>query len=241
MVEKSFATCFDKDCLEYATTLMTLVSQDEYICNMQTSREEFRKDRSIVSGEYVLTIGEKGSAYNKQNFKDIYSNYGIHIGYYGTKAWISCEPFDWNEESLFKFHTELITILDELGMNTDNIDDKAKEFLKQLKKSKKKVDSYNGKPGLLPGDSAEAFHNEAYTVLMTSLAVTNVLKKGIAFGFVGGVFLKVGKWFVDLLKKSERRKQQYRYAIVLFYHRYIHDFLKIEEEKDEDNNEKMNF
>jgi hypothetical protein len=240
MVEKSFATCFDKDCEEYANTLMTLVSKDKSICNIKTSREEFKKDRSIVSGEYVLTIGEKGSAYNKQNFKDIYNDYGIHIGYYGAKAWISCESFKWDEESLFKFHTELISVLDELGMNTDNIDDRAKEFLKEQKKIKKNIDSYKNK-NIQPGDVAEAFHKEAYEVLMTSIAVTNILQKNIAFGFAGSIFLKVEKWFSDFLKKSERRKQQYRYAIVLFYYRYIHEFLELDEKNNEDNNKKMDF
>ena len=238
MVEKSFATCFDKDCEEYANTLMTLVSKDKSICNIKTSREEFKKDRSIVSGEYVLTVGEKGSAYNKQNFKDIYSDYGIHIGYYGAKAWISCESFKWDENSLFKFHTELISVLDELGMNTDNIDDRAKEFLKEQKKNKKYAEN-KGK-NIQQGDLAEAFHKEAYEVLMTSIAVTNIIKNNISFGF-GNIFLKVGKWFSSFLKKSERRKQQYKYAIVLFYHRYIHDFLELDDKNNEDNNEKMNF
>lgn len=83
---KSFVTCFDKGCDEYAEILMTLVSNDKALKNIKREQKEFGKDRSVVSGEYVLTIGKKGSEYNSRNFKDIYNNYGIHIGYHGTKA-----------------------------------------------------------------------------------------------------------------------------------------------------------
>ena len=68
MTEKSFATCFDKGCEQFAEVLMTLVSKDDRICNIKTSREEFKKDRSIVSGEYVLTIGDKSGS--SQEWRD---------------------------------------------------------------------------------------------------------------------------------------------------------------------------
>jgi len=237
MSEITFVTSYDNDCVEFAETLMTLVSADKYLCNIKRSNEEFKKDRSIVSGEYILTIGNEASKYNMQNFKDIYNNYGIHFGYHGTKAWISCESFKWDEKSLLKFHTELISVLDELGMNTENIDDIAKKVLKEQKNIKKNIDSFEGKPGLQKGDFAEAFYNEAYNVLMTSLAVNNIMQKNMIMGF----FLAVGKWFRDFLKKSERRKQQYKYATVLFYYRYIHDFLELDDKNNKDDKVKMNF
>lgn len=240
MSEITFVTSYDKDCRDYADNLMTLVSNDKYLCNITRKNEEFIKDRSIVSGEYVLTIGNEASRNNLQTFKDKYNNYGIHFGYHGTKAWICCENYKWDKDSLFKFHSELISVLDEFGMKTDNIDDRAKEFLKEQKKIKKKIDSFEGKPGLLKGDAAEAFHNEAYEVLMTQIAVTNMLQQSIGFGLVE-LINTVGKWFVDLLKKSELRKQQYKYAIVLFYKRYIHEFLKIDEMNDKESSEIMDF
>ena len=240
MSEITFVTSYDKDCWVHADNLMTLVSNDKYLCNITRKNEEFIKDRSIVSGEYVLTIGNKASKNNLLNFKDKYNKYGIHFGYHGTKAWICCESFKWDKESLFKFHSELISVLDEFGMKTDNIDDRAKEFLKEQKKIKKHIDSFKEKPEAPKGEAAEVFYNEAYDVLMTQLAVTNILLQNIGYGFIGLISI-VGKWFIGLLKKSELRKQQYKYAIVLFYKRYLHEFLEIEEKKGEENNIKMNF
>lgn len=36
MQEKSFATCFDKNCEEFAELLMTLVSENPSICNISS-------------------------------------------------------------------------------------------------------------------------------------------------------------------------------------------------------------
>ena len=212
MNEITFVTSYDNDCGVYADTLMTLVSNDKYLCNITRRNEEFKKDRSIVSGEYVLTIGNEASKNNLQNFKDKYNNFGIHFGYHGTKAWICCESFKWDKESLFKFHSELISVLDEFGMKTDNIDERAKEYLKNRKKN---MNSYNGKKAQL-GDLA----NE---VLMTNIAVTSTLMQSI--WLVSEVLLFLAEWIYGLREKSELRKQQYKYAIVLFYKRYIHEFL----------------
>ena len=204
--EKTFVTCYDKECDEYATTLMTLLSNNDAICNVKTIREIFNKDRGIVSNEYVLTIGNKSSKYNRNNFKDRYDKYGIHIGYYGKKAWISCEKFNWDENSLFEFHKELISLLKELGMNIDDIDDRAKEFV-------------NNQSTQLNKNNLQVQVNiEMYKLLMTSLAVTN--KMPLAKKFY--------EWFVYFFKRSEYRRQQYSYAIALFFHTYIKDFLKIE-------------
>ena len=91
METKSFVTCYDSDCEKYAELLMTLVSMNDKIKNINLLREEFKKDRGIVSTEYVLTIGKDGSAVNSQHFPaDKYNSYGIQIGVKGRKAWIVC-------------------------------------------------------------------------------------------------------------------------------------------------------
>lgn len=129
--EKSFVTCYDKDWEEYAEILMTLVSKDKSLRNVKRDKEEFKKDRSIVSDEYVLTIGKKSSEYNSRNFKDIYNNYGIHIGYHGAKAWIHCDDFDWDKKSQFEFNKGLFSLLEELGMKTEDFDEKTQKLLKK--------------------------------------------------------------------------------------------------------------
>ena len=39
MQEKSFATCFDKNCEEFAELLMTLVSENPSICNINQKKD----------------------------------------------------------------------------------------------------------------------------------------------------------------------------------------------------------
>ena len=72
MQEKSFATCFDKNCEEFAELLMTLVSENPSICNINQKKEVFKKDRAITSNEYVLAIGPDGSKVNRASFPDSY-------------------------------------------------------------------------------------------------------------------------------------------------------------------------
>lgn len=124
---KSFVTCYDKDCEEYAETLMTLVSKDKTLRTINREKKEFKKDGSVVSDEYVLTIGKNSSSYNRQNFSDIYFNYGIHIGCYGTKAWISCEKFEWDNKTISEFNEELRYCLEKLGI------DNKKNYMKPFK------------------------------------------------------------------------------------------------------------
>jgi len=214
MTEKSFATCFDKGCEQFAEVLMTLVSKDDRICNIKTSREEFKKDRSIVSGEYVLTIGEKSSAVQRANFPDKYNAYGIHIGFYGHKAWISCESYDWNRKSLLDFQIELRKILKELGMPTDAIDKDVKELSDKKNKAKKKANS----------------NPDVATIVLESLAEATWGLSGMS-----KLVKSIQKIADNLWNKSARRKQQYKLAVVLFFHKYIKEFLDIKETDTEQN------
>lgn len=224
MQEKSFATCFDKNCEEFAELLMTLVSENPSICNINQKKEVFKKDRAITSNEYVLAIGKV----NRASFPDSYNKYGIHIGYRGRKAWISCEYFDWTEKSLREFHTDLILLSKEQGMRTDNIDDRIAENIKKAK-SEKSMD----------GISSISTIDGIIMVSLTTAALSfeMVKKRRLAY-----LVNKVRQWIDNILNASERRKQQYRLAVVLFYHKYIADFLELKNsENNNAENEKMNF
>lgn len=115
MQEKSFATCFDKNCEEFAELLMTLVSENPSICNINQKKEVFKKDRAITSNEYVLAIGPDGSKVNRASFPDSYNKYGIHIGYRGRKAWISCENFDWTEKKFRRISHRPNSTIERIG------------------------------------------------------------------------------------------------------------------------------
>ena len=214
MTEKSFATCFDKDCEQYAEILMTLVSKDEKICNIKTSREEFRKDRSIVSGEYVLTIGEKSSAVQRANFPDKYNAYGIHIGFYGHKAWISCDSVNLSSEEEHKFLEDMKELLVKTDMETSQVEQKVgkvKSLLKentQIKQEATKDDS-----------------NSTILELLNPLSyLETIIEASMFWGYV------VKDWLID---DARRKKWLYKYAIVYFYLEYLKEFLQFEEETKE--------
>lgn len=225
--EKSFVTVYDKDCEEYAVTLMSLVSKDKMICNINRKTEEFKKDMTIVSGEYVLSIGKKASVHLRNNFKDIYSNYGIHIGYCGTRAWISCENFDWDKVSLYDFKKELYSISEELGMNTENIEESVKLSVNNEQKKK-----------ALETMLSEKIHTELVSS-ETSDEIKEALLRAIQDAIITILCPEV-TLFNFLHKRKEKRRQQYRFATVLFYYYYLCDFLEIKREGNEETNKEEN-
>lgn len=230
--EKSFATCYDKDCEKFAEVLMTLVSENPSICNINKKTEEFKRDRAVTSNEYVLTIGPEGSKVNKSSFCDCYSKYGIHIGFRGRKAWISCEDFDWDENSLNEFHTDLIQLLKDHDMPVENIDD---EIAKNVKKT-----VAAGALGAFVGPMGAG-------IIMSSLVTAAIMNESKSPKFDWLIPFKfLRRWIDNLLNASERRKQQYRLAVVLFYYNYINEFLGLDASngsggKGAGDNEKMNF
>ena len=219
MSKKSFVTCYDKDkdLEDVAGFLMTLVSDDDKIRNIEISREEFKKDRKVTSDEFVLAIGEKGSANYRENFRDMYDQYGIHIGFRGAKAWINVEKFDWDEGSRSKFYQELLSLSEE--MNLDLKDKPIKEYLETIRENRKKI-------GKNDNEDATKLHTDALDIIMTVLAVTNA-----ELNPIHKYFLSVHKWFRELFKKSKQRRLQYKLAVIMFVHKYIHEFLKIDEQE----------
>lgn len=227
MQEKSFATCFDKNCEEFAELLMTLVSDNPSICNINQKKEVFKKDRAITSNEYVLAIGPDGSKVNRASFPDSYNKYGIHIGYRGRKAWISCENFDWTVESLSEFRIELISLLEELGMRTDDIDDRIAENVKKVKseKSMDGITSYSTIDGIIMGS-------------LTTAAIAGEFVKNPIWSFVSYVNQRIS----NIWNAKKIRKQQYNLAIALFFQKYIADFLELKNSANNNaEDEKMNF
>ena len=202
MSKKSFATCYDKNCEKYAAMLMTLVSKNKSICNIDQQKEVFQKDRSITSNEYVLTIGPESSKNNMETFKDTYNKYGIHIGYHGRKAWISCEAIIWYDYTLKAFRTELLSLLEDLGMRTDNMDD--------LKAEKNKE------------QNVLARIYEPYAMAFS-------------------VLWEIAKDFCGIQDSPKGEKKQYMFAVALFYHKYLNEFLELNHDEEQKEDIKKNF
>lgn len=225
MTEKSFVSCFDKNCEEFAELLMTLISDEGAIRNINIKKETFKKDRAITSDEYVVTIGLEGSKVNKMNFPDCYDKYGIHIGFRGKKAWICCEDYNWKKKEVNEFRKELILLLDELGMRTENIDVEIEENIKKAKVAKSTAIVCTG--------------SLAGNIIMGSL-ITTLMATNIPIYLSVYCYIKNKIW--NFLNKHKIREQQYKLAVVMFYHKYINEFLNISTSKeDAEKDNGMNF
>lgn len=227
MTVKQFVSCFDKNYEEFAELLMTLISEKESIRNINRKTEEFKKDRAITSDEYIVTIGPEGSKVNKTNFPDCYDKYGIHIGFRGRKAWICCEDYNWKKKEVKEFRKELILLLDELGMRTDNIDVEIEENIKKAKVAKSTAIVCTG--GSLAGN-----------IIMGSLITVSLMAPSIPIYFL--VYYYIKNKIFNYLNKQKIREQQYKLAVVMFYHKYINDFLNINTLNDDvDKDNRINF
>ena len=215
METKSFVTCYDSDCEKYAELLMTLVSMNDKIKNINFLREEFKKNKGIVSTEYVLTIGKEGSAVNSQHFPpNKYDSYGIQIGVKGRKAWIVCNDFNWTIESEHEFLKEMTACFEALNMKTEDIEKERKEIEKFLNREKKiEKEDKNEKRSLIKD------------IISIPASIVTIPYDLYIISYFWASYL------ADVFKdKTTRRYFQYKYAVSLFYKDFIEDFLQVKEQ-----------
>lgn len=99
-------------------------------------------------------------------------------------------------------------------MPTDAIDKDVKELSDNKNKAKKKANS----------------NPDVATIVLESLAETTWELSGMS-----KLVKSIQKIADNLWNKSARRKQQYKLAVVLFFHKYIKEFLDIKETETEQN------
>lgn len=214
--EKSFETCHDKDCEAYAQVLMTLISDNEKICNIKRTLKEFNKDNNVVSNEYVLSIGEKSSAISCENFgANIYDSYGIQIGTHGHKAWISCKEFPWDEENYSLFTLEYYDLLKGLQM-APKISTAELKILRKVKKrileSKKSNKDFEDKASF--SWKKDKWEIPILVVYYVISAIEQIKKRR---------------------KKADMRDRQYKFAIAWFFQNHLEAFLKMQAKPQEEN------
>ena len=83
--KKQFTIIYDDSCKEYSTILNTLVSECEELKNIEHSIKKYQKDMALTDKDCVVFLGKEASKDYRNNFKDVFSKYGIHIGYRGLK------------------------------------------------------------------------------------------------------------------------------------------------------------
>ncbi len=110
---KNLFIIYDKAQKKCAETLYNLLSNNQEIKASIYTQKEAPK---LVSRAYVLYLGEKCSS-ELNAFKDTYNETGIHIGTMGTKAWIRCEEYNWDENSVKHFVSNLISYGNRCQMN----------------------------------------------------------------------------------------------------------------------------
>lgn len=206
---KPFTIIYDKEQKEYATILHTLVSEIEETKNIKQEFKIYEQNMNLTDKDYALFIGDKSSLMYRENFKDNYSKYGIHLGYRGTKAWIYCEKAKWDKKTYNDFHNELLELYKKMSMNPSKaqkyVDEGVKEYIK------------TGTSAVPVGSTI------AQQVLWSSIITSQI----IVMSPVSSLIYMIYRWIKSLFAESTRIDQQYRFATVLFFSEYLKEYLKI--------------
>lgn len=207
---KQFTIIYDKEQEEYATILNTLVSEMEEVKNVGRDLKVYKRDMLLTDKDYALFVGNQSSLKYRDNFKDKYSRYGIHLGYRGTKGWIFCEKAKWNKKTYKEFHYELLNLYKELDMNPS----KVQEFIDAS------VAEYITTGSLSSVPIGTTLAQQAIWGAVVSI-------QAIVLPFPISLIYVIHRWVKSLFAESARIDQQYRFAIVLFFSEYLKDYLKI--------------
>ena len=212
--KKQFTIIYDDSCKEYSTILNTLVSECEELKNIEHSIKKYQKDMALTDKDCVVFLGKEASNDYRNNFKDVFSKYGIHIGYRGTKAWIYCEKITWNKKSYFEFHQALLHLYELLDMNPSRIKESINLGIKEY--------TNTGNTSIPIGTTTA--QGLLWSSIITSTIIVNPF---IYLGPIGWLIYKAQRWFKDLQADSKRIDQQYRYAIASFFALHLKDYMKL--------------
>lgn len=212
--KKQFTIIYDDSCKEYSTILNTLVSECEELKNIEHSIEKYQKDMALTDKDCVVFLGKEASKDYRNNFKDVFSKYGIHIGFRGTKAWIYCEKITWNKKSYFEFHQALLHLYELLDMNPSRIKESINLGIKEY------INTGNTS---IPIGTTTA-QGLLWSSIITSTIIVNPF---IYLGPIGWLIYIAQRWFKDLQADSKRIDQQYRYAIASFFALHLKDYMKL--------------
>ena len=243
-----FVIVHDKKQREFASILQTLAASISANSKWELVRY---KNGEKISKENMVFIGKDASKDYIGNFPDLFCNYGVHIGYKNSFAWIYCEKYDWTAETLASFKKEMTTLYKSAGMNMSKIDnlssagipaEKDKELDQNVAEGVKRLIK---KGKIEKNDSATVAQAALWASLITVSALTllNPVAGAIGYGSamaiggsagVGGaaIALSPGKkfimWVQRIFSESKRIECQYRFATVKFFLEYLRDYIGIE-------------
>lgn len=215
VTKKQFTIIYDDSCKEYSTILNTLVSECEELKNIEHSIKKYKKEMALTDKDCIVFLGKEASNDYRNNFKDVFSKYGIHIGYRGTKAWIYCEKISWNKKSYGEFHQALLHLYKILDMNPTKVMESINIGVKE----------YANTGNTFQPIGTTTLQEILWTSVVTSTLIVNPY---IYMGPVGRLIYKAQHWFKALQANSKRIDQQYRYAIASFFALHLKDYMKLD-------------
>ena len=215
--KKQFTIIYDDSCKEYSTILNTLVSECEELKNIEHSVKKYKKDMALTDKDCVVFLGKDASNDYRNNFKDVFSKYGIHIGYRGTKAWIYCEKTKWNKKTYGEFHEALLQLYVILDMNPSRVEESINYGVKEY------VNTGNT---TIPTD-IKPIQELLWSSVVISTIIVNPLKY---IGPIGWLIYLIQRWIKALQADSKRIDQQYRYAIASFFALHLKDYMNLNSE-----------
>lgn len=215
---KQLFIVYDKHRYDNAIMLLNLIStKPEIKASIYTVKEI--KQNKLVSREKCLYIGRDCSS--DIQFNDMYEKWGIHIGTIGTKAWIRCEPFEFDNDELHLFEENLMYYCNKFKMESVY----SKEYL-------------SDRPLVL---RQFLLGEEPWKDNIIKRVQDKGLKNKGAWRF-GDLFLLVDTpsiYFENYLNKNRNtfndktaiRKYQYTLAVLIFFGRFFNQFMKIDDEQ----------
>lgn len=216
-MKNQFSIVYDakKGVKSYANMLFTLVSNREEFKSTKVDQKVFdNPNGGPTTKDNTIYIGQDCSKGRFRDFKQTYSNRGIHIGLYGSQAWIYCEKYEWSKQEFDDFYKEIIELFKTAGLedsSINKIDDGLEYDPKYSKKMKEELKK--------DGNTLPIANTIAQTILMPTVT-------SATFIMTLSPIQKLMNWFRRLWTESSRIDMQYRFAVVYFYCKLLNDYMK---------------
>lgn len=240
-----FVIVHDKKQREVATILQTLAADTSDNSIWELIRY---KNGEKISKENMICIGKDASKDFVGNFPDKYCQYGIHIGYRNSRAWVYCEKFDWTAQSLSAFKEEMTALYKKAGMDLAKVNALSSSGIPEDIDKKVENNIATGvarlfkKGKIEKNDTATVAQAALWTSLITvsALCLLNPVAGAIGYGSaaaigsgagIGGTVValspmkKFFMWVQRIFSESNRIECQYRFAIVKVYLDYLKGFI----------------
>lgn len=216
-MKNQFTIVYDekKNVKNYANMFFTLVSNREEFKSSKIDYKVFNSNNCILTTkDNTIYIGENCAKERFNDFKQTYSNRGIHIGQFGSQAWIYCEKYDWSKQEFDAFYEEIKDLFKTAGLDDSKID-KVDDGLERDPEYSKKMSERLKKAGV----SLPIAYTMAQSILMPTVTSSILIVTSTRIQ-------RLLNWFRRLWTEKNRLDMQYRFAVVYFYCKLLNEYMK---------------